>query len=76
MNHFYLKIPIQLSEDMLSEFVIGLEIARFVLSDQLVKVGINGNIVLTQLISEAVNVNGTSSIILDGFSHLFLKCVL
>jgi hypothetical protein len=61
---------------MLSEFVIGLEIARFVLSDQLIKVSINGHIVLAQLISEAINIHGTSSIFLDGFRHFFLEGIL
>lgn len=39
---------IQLSEDMLSEFIVGLEVSRFMLSDERVDLGVNGNIELHQ----------------------------
>lgn len=44
-----LDLPIQLSEDMLAEFIIGLEISTLMLSDELVHVRVNGHVVLLEL---------------------------
>ena len=71
-----LCLPIQLSEDVLSEFVVGLEVTSFMLSDHLVKVGIDGYVVLHELSSEVVDVQVTLGVVLDSLCHSLLESML
>ena len=66
---------IQLSEDVLSEFIVALEVSRLVLANQLVHLGIHLDIMLHQLASKVVEIRGSLDVALNHFSHLLLICV-
>jgi hypothetical protein len=48
---------IELSEDMLSEIVVTREISCIMTSEYLIKLGINGHLIFSELLSELVSVN-------------------
>jgi len=66
---------IKLSEDMLSELVVASEVPCIMASEYFVELRIHGHLVLGELLSELVGVNGPCGKALDGVTHLLLESI-
>ena len=67
--------PVELSENLFSKLVVGLEVPGLMLPDKLVHVGVYGHLVLVQLFSELAGIDVSLGVVLDGLGHLFLELV-
>lgn len=64
---------VQLAEDLLPKFVIGYEIARLMLANEFVKLGIDCHIIVSQLLSQSSACHATRCVSLQSASQILLE---
>ena len=60
---------------MLAKLIIGLEISCLVFPDHAVHFVVNGDVVISEVLSELIRINVPFGVVRESLGYSFLKCV-